>query len=243
MLPIVFDQGECEGCWAHAESALVFAARGIAGKPMRTVPSPLYFMQANYARLRALATPAGQKMPALMDTGAELDDAAITSAAWGEVPFQAYQQSGRTDVPATIGSTGEALALPEMTEAEAQVGTQDLFGGEYSIPVDNDAPKLLMAALDAKILVWDGFYADPACENLGPNDILGAPVLSGGGGHSTLYYGYDLNAGRKYPVDGPVFFKRGSWGPSYCRDGNFYVSTAHVVNSWALWPYAIKVGA
>lgn len=238
---LMFNQGACEGCWAHSEANLRYGMANLLGQPLSDVPSPLYFMQANYARLRALSTPAGQPLPVLLDQGAQLADAALSSSIWGSVALQAREQDGNTDVPATTSDVGQPVAMPEPDVVELQRGATALFGGEYSIEISTEAPQLLMAALDARILVWDGFYADAACESLGPSEILGAPNTSTpGGGHSNMYYGYDLNASRKYPVDGPVFFKRNTWGAGYSRGGNYVVSVAHVVNAWSLWPFAIQ---
>jgi hypothetical protein len=237
-LPPVFDQGGSSTCWAHSAASCLYGSRAVAGRPMGYVPSPLYFAKRLYASYREAATPVGQPLPALADTGAQLVDAAAIFGQCGEIPMGAPIDCRYSDVPNDTDG-----AFPELTPTEAQRGAEDTFGGEYSVAIDGDAALLVMATLDAEILLWDAFYADPACDNLGPNDILGAPVLKGGGGHSNSYWGYDLNATRKYPVDGPVFFKRGTWGSSYARGGDYLVSTGHVVNAWSLWPFAVAGAA
>jgi hypothetical protein len=189
-------------------------------------------MKAHYSRLRGLAFPSGP-LPKLIDTGADLDAAAETFKVLGEHALEAPQQDGDTDVPATSDVNG-AIPLQELDEQEVADGMAAVFDGEYAIFVGSDAPDLLMATLDAGIFVWDGFMADKALENLKAGDVLGAPG-KGLGGHSTLYWGYDLLK------SGPVYYKRNSWGRSYCRNGDFTVNSAHVLAAWSLWPFAVKV--
>jgi hypothetical protein len=242
-LATVFNQSNSSTCWAHAAANLKYAALSLSGVTPPFVPSPLYFAQCVYAADRAASTPPGQPLPPLVDTGAELGAAAEVFTKWGDIPLQAPQQGGATDVPATSDVFGNPVPLPELSVPEVQAGLRDPFGGSYDIAVDANAPSLLMATLDAGILVWDGFYCGPRCEALGPNDVLNEDETSGGGGHSTLYWGYDLNASRKWPVDGPVFFKRNSWGVGYCRGGDFTVGKIHVVNAWELRPFVLGSGS
>jgi hypothetical protein len=237
----IFDQGRTSGCWMHSRATLRFAAAQMAGKPI-PLPSPLYGMQCLYAHDRGLDTAPGAPLPPLYDVGAELQDAANVGAEWGDVPYQTPQQGGGTDCPATIDDLGQPIPLPELMAGELELGAKHAFDGEYSIPVDSDAPRLLMATLDAGILVWDGFFASSQVENLGPNDILGETSrLLPGGGHSNFYTGYDINSQRKYPIDGPVFFKGNTWGPGWCRDGFYTVNVAHVMSAWDLFVFAVKV--
>lgn len=228
-LPPTFNQKRSSTCWAHSASACFYGAHAKAGKRLDAPPSPLYFAQCVY----------GQNGGPLLDRGAELQDAAKVFAELGEVPLQPPQQGGGTDVPETIDEQGNLIPLPAATNDELAKGKLACFDGEYSIRVDGNAPALIMASLDAGLFVWDGFSADRACEQLEANDVLGAP--SGGSGHATLYYGYDLNKGRYWQVDGPVFFKRNSWGTGWARGGDFLVSSDHIRSSWALWPFAVKV--
>lgn len=224
-LPAPFNQGRSSTCWAHAAAAAFHGAHAIAGKPLYAPPSPLYFAQCVY----------GARGGPLLDTGASLPEAAKAFASLGEVPLQGHQQDGNTDVPATVDASGNYLEIPPATPADTAKGHLAAFEGEYAISVDEAAPLVIMAALDAGMYVWDGFLVDKAFEDLAPNAVLGAPAGATLGGHSTLYWGYDVT-----PL-GPIFKKRNSWGKSWCRGGDFSVSSAHVLKSWALWPFAVRV--
>ena len=229
-LPAVFDQAECEGCWAHALANIVGAVTG-------HLASPLYFMQSNYARLRGIANPTGN-LPPLYDGGSQLSDAAASAAQLGWLPYQAPQQNGGTDVPATIDMRGNAVPLPELTPDQVATGMGETFAGEYAITADGVAADVLAAALEAGIYVWDGFEVDDACENLKAGHVLGAPTGPNLGGHSTLYWGYEtLSDGSR------VFHKRNSWGKSWCDGGDYLVNDAHVAAAWALWPMPIRVAS
>lgn len=230
-LPDVFEQ-RGGSCWAHSASACGFGAHAQAGLTLAAPPSPLFFVQVYASRQRALVTP-NPPFPALANDGANLADAAEIFAEWGSKAMIPPTDGVNTDVPDG--------PVPELDPQDLLKAYRGRFTGEYQILPDNSAPQLLMATLDANYFVWDGFQCDAACENLGPNDILGAPT-GNLGGHSTLYYGYDLNTNRRsFPVDGPVFFKRNSWGRNFARGGNFLVSSTHVIESWEMWPFTLRL--
>lgn len=241
--PPVKNQGASETCWAHSASTLKYTALKAAGHTPAFVSSPLYFAQCVYAHDRAAATPVGQPFsgpPGLPDTGADLDDAAEVFAKYGDIPMQAPQQSGDTDVPATSDATGAQYPLPEATPQELAEGMSEPFGGEYAIACDANAPRIVAAAIDAKVPVWIGCLVGSAFENLQPGQVAGPTPANDttAGGHAMAVLGYRTSA------SGALEFKlRNSWGDEWCENGDGWVSAEFIATAWSLLPFAIKAAA
>ena len=220
-LPPRFDQGSTETCWAHSLAAAIYCARAAKLEPLPWVPSPCEIASLGYADVRAQAFPSGP-LPELVDTGAQLQDGADAVARWGICPMGQPVEGRWSDVPSTS-------PFPEPNPQ--QIETARPLGGEYSIPVDSNAPTLCAASLDADIPVWLGTLVGPVFQALAPDDI-GQPEPSGPntGGHA-MY----LSA---YRSAGPAlqFRCENSWGSW----GSRWVSEAFIRACWELWPCAIS---
>lgn len=229
--PGVMDQDGSSTCWAHSGSVADYIAFATAGRPKSYVPSPLYFAQCVYSWYRAQNTPAGQPLPALQDGGADLQDAASVFSKSGDIPMQAEQDGRFSDVPDT-----ETTPIPELTPDESQRGSEDLFSGEYSIAVDTNAPTTVAASIDAGIPVWLGTFVDTAFENLTASQVAQPANQNdpNGGGHALVIVGYRTAA------DGSLEFKvQNSWGTGWCDGGFCWASSAWVLATWELWPFAV----
>lgn len=243
---IPFSQGGSSTCFAHAFSEFTYGALKIGGKPLSWVPSPLLIASITYESVRARNTPAGQPLPVLVDTGAELQDVADACARYGVGPIGPDVAGRYSDVP----DDQDGVAFPEADAAKLQVAGSELVSGEYAIAINGDAPLLVAAALDANIFVWDGFFCDSTVENLEAGQIAGVPNESdsNGGGHATGYCAYKTLTADTRTVDGAllkagefVFKKRNSWSASFADAGDYWVSSDHVRAAWSLWPFTAKV--
>jgi hypothetical protein len=231
-LPPRFDQGQSGTCFGHAKAACQYGAAALAGRPLLSIPSPLMIASCTYADVRAASTLPGQPLPILLDTGAQLEDAAAADK-WGvaSIGVQIAGRNGISDVPDDPPDN----SFPEPNVAQLVKGAQRILTGEYKIAVNSDAPRWLAACLDSNVLVWDGFFCDSAFENLGPNDVAGAPDENdpNGGGHSTLYAGYRV-------VNGKIQGKKvNSWGSVWGSNGTVWCDEAHITAEWELWPFAV----
>jgi hypothetical protein len=236
--PRRFDQGQSGTCFAHAKAACQYGAAAIAGTPLLFVPSPLLIASCTYADVRAAATPVGATLPGLTDTGAQLEDAAAADK-WGvgAMGVQIAGRDGLSDVPDDPADN----AFPQPNLAQLVPAAGKIMSGEYSVAVNDQAPKLLAACIDAKVLVWDGFFCDSAYENLKSGEVAGVPDQSdpNGGGHSELVSAY-----RTSTVNGSTvleYYKTNSWGDSWCEGGGCWCSEEHVMAEWNLFPFAARV--
>ena len=113
----VTDQDGSETCFTHSLSVGFWTAFHGAGKPLLFVPSQVELASCTYSDVRNAATPPGQTLPLLQDTGAELQDAATAAARWGICPM-GPQQGGRfSDVPDHV----DGVPFPEPNRAQVEV--------------------------------------------------------------------------------------------------------------------------
>jgi len=220
--PRVLDQGQRESCWAFSATTLKFISDG----PGAILQSPWYFACCLYGTYRAAATPPGQPLPPLSDSGAALDDVVTCFSKWGSVPFQA-SITDTSDIPDNDGGP-----IPETTLAKVQSGIGDLFGGPYDIAPTN-AGDLVAASLEAGIPVWDGMLVGEAFQNYVAGQILGPcdPNDPTAGGHATSIIGYKTVSGARQ------FLVRNSWGSSWGDNGNFWMSEECLVSAMSLLPF------
>jgi hypothetical protein len=237
--PVVLNQGECDGCWAHSATTLKYTREKIKTGGVPILASPLFFMQCMYAEYRKAKFPKGAfpagYAGALQDQGAQLDDAVRCFTQWGWATFGAVQQQGATDVPATIDARGEPLALPELTTAKLIEGVPRQFGGEYDIAPGASAPRTVAASLAAGIPVWIGALVGQAFQALQAGQVAQPCPRSDPtkGGHAMSILGFRTTAG-----DELEFLCRNSWGPDWCEGGNCWLSAKFVATAWSLIPFS-----
>lgn len=224
------DQANTECCHACSAAACCWVACNAAGKPI-FIPSQLLIASCTYADVRAAANPVGP-LPPLQDTGSELADDAAALAKWGIAPM-GPQQGGRfCDIP--NDQTG--VAFPEPDPGQLQVAGKDLIGGEYQIPADDNAPKLVAASIQAGIPVWLGTFVDTAFENLAATQVAQAPNEQdpSGGGHALYISGFRTASSGEFE-----FRVENSWGDSWCDNGACWASEAWLKAAWEIWPFCI----
>lgn len=231
------DQGRSSVCFYHSKASCQFGMAALLGTPLLFFPSPLSGASCTYAMVRAAATPAGQALPVLRDTGAQLEDAAAADK-WG-VARMGVQIAGRDGVSDVPDDPADGT-FPEPDLSQIVAGASFPMSGEYKIVVNDNAPKMLAASIDANTLVWNGFFCDSAFERLGANDVAGVPDPSdpNGGGHATLYCGYRIvprNGIQK--IEG---LKANSWGKGWAMNGLIWCSEEHIMAEWEMWPFAAK---
>jgi hypothetical protein len=228
------DQGATSTCHAHSAAGAIWSALSAAGRPIGWVPSPLLIASCTYADVRAAVIPAGQPLPTLQDTGAELQDDATAMARWGIAPMGALiaGRDGISDVP---DDPPDGI-FPEPSRAQVEIAGADLVSGEYSIDVDTAAPVTCALALDKGIPVWVGTFVDTAFERLGPNDVAQPPNTddANGGGHALYLSGY------RTASDGTLEFRvENSWGTGWADGGAVWASQAWLLACWTLFPMAV----
>ena len=230
-----FDQGATGTCHAHSGVSAVMCARNAKGNPLPWVASPLLLASTTYADVRAAAFPTGP-LPPLEDTGADLSDDAAALAKWGAGPIMALVQGRYSDVPDDLPGVPFPEPPDPLQNPELTIAGQNLIAGEYTIPIDQDAPTLCALSLDAAVPVWVGTFVDTAFEELSPNGIAqpADPNDPNGGGHAVY-----LSAYRSGP-DGYEFRVENSWGAGWCDNGSCWASSAWVRACWMLWPMAVK---
>lgn len=226
------DQGQSGTCHSHSCAASIWTAQNAKGNAT-IIASPLLMASTTYADVQRSTAPAGQPMPPLQDTGAELQEAATAVAKWGIAPIHAPTADGRfSDVP----NDPPDNSFPEPDIEQLQIAGTDLISGEYQIAIDSSAPKMVAASLDAAIPVWVGFYCDSAFEALGANDIAPAPNLNdpNGGGHAVYLSAYRAAADGSFE-----YLLQNSWGSNWASNGAVWCSTAWLMACWNLWPMAV----
>ena len=218
--PKVLDQGQTSTCWAHSAATLLFTRRKFKGGAVQGLQSPLYFAQTVYGSMRAAAHPTGE-LPPLQDTGTDLDTADACFGRWGSQPFVG---DGATDVPE--GQLPEA-EFPAIMSAQSA-----LFSGPYDITPDGNAPETVGACLEAGIPVWIGVLIGEVFQRMGPNDVAQPcdPGDPSAGGHAMSIIGYDKDR----------FLVRNSWGGTWNRGGDCYVSAAFLASAWQLLPFEVS---
>lgn len=219
------DQGESETCHAHSA---ISCSDMVNGAP--TPGSPLCLASCTYSDIRNAATPPGQALPPLQDTGAELQDDADALRRWGKAPLgaQIAGRSGVSDVPDDSG------AFPEPNVDQVEAAGHTLITGEYSIQVDADAPRTVAASIVAGFPVWLGTLVGSAFQSLQAGDIAQPCPDSDttAGGHAMYISGYRTNAAGEYE-----FRVENSWGTGWCDGGACWASTAWLLACWDLWPW------
>jgi hypothetical protein len=227
------DQGSSGCCHSHSAVAALWCALNAAGKVPAFVGSPRCLASCTYADVRAAATPAGQPLPTLQDTGADLQDDATALAKWGVAPIQAPTSDGRFS---DVENDPPDNTFPEPDINQLSVAGADLVSGEYQIAVDDNAPKTVALCLDAGVPVWLGFFVDGSFENLGASDVAQAPDQNdpSGGGHAVYINSYRTNAAGKLE-----FLVQNSWGSGWADGGAVWASEAWLKACWMLWPMAV----
>ena len=229
--PSVMDQTKTGSCTAHSIAGATYTALAAAGTPLGFVPSPRTTYACTRALERSATTPSGE-LPALEDTGAELQDVATVIGSIGVKPMVPPTPEGaNSDV--WSGNVNEEPDFAAIEQAAAV-----LLTGEYKIdPSDASAPQLVAAAIQAGIPVWVATLVGAAFEELGPNDIAQPTPTSDttAGGHALFLKAFRTNA--KGQLE---FLIQNSWG-NWAADGCVWASTQWVQAAWELWPTPVTV--
>jgi hypothetical protein len=232
------DQGESSTCFSHSAIGCENTVN-----PTGFLGSPLLLAQCTYEDVRAAANPTGN-LPPLTDDGAELQDAADAFRRWGKGKLgpQIAGRNGFSDVP----DDQPGAPFPEADKDALEVAGHTLIAGEYSIPVDANAPLLVAAALEAGIPVWLGTYVGPLFESLASGQVA-EPETTGGGGHAMYIIGYKTSDGSTAPNPGETVAEwlirvmvvriKNSWGRFWCENGECWASVQWLLACWDLWPF------
>jgi hypothetical protein len=225
------DQGESSTCHAHSAAGAIWTACVAAGKALPWIPSPQLIASTTYADVRAATVPAGQPLPPLLDTGADLSDDAAALARWGIAPIgpPIPGRGGLSDVPDDPPSN----VFPEVDPSRLVLAGADLISGDYSIPVDANAPTLCAQALDAGIPIWLATGVDTDFENLGPSAIA-QPAAPGSDGHALYLSAYRTASDHSFE-----WLVQNSWGSDWAADGAVWASQAWLEACWMLWLMAV----
>jgi hypothetical protein len=232
MAPRVLDQKQTSTCWAHSAATLLYTRRHIQLGGVPPLMSPLFFAQIVYGTMRAAATKPGDTLPALQDTGAELDTADACFGKWGCSPFLG---DGLTDLP-TVDADG--FGIPELAVTTVEAASARLFSGPYDIAPDSAAPETVAACIAAGIPVWLGGLVGPSLDSYRTGTIeqpWTSPQSGPGiGGHARAILGF-----RSVP-GGLELLIRNSWGPTWGDGGSSWASAEVITSAWSLLPFQVS---
>ena len=228
------NQGQTGTCHAHSGVAVVWCACVAIGHTPAFVGSPRQLASCTYSDVRDAQTPPGAPLRVLTDDGADLSDDAAALAKWGQAPIQAPTSDGRYS---DVENDPPDNVFPEPDVAQLEVAGHNLIAGEYSIPIDADAPRLCALALDSGVPIWVGFFADSAFDGAQADTVLGPPNEADpdGGGHATYLSAYRTAADGSYE-----FLLQNSWGSNWADNGAVWVSSAWLQKVWMLWLMAVQ---
>lgn len=239
------NQGQSGNCTAASTTISTFTACESLGIPLGFVPSQRALYAPTRARERAAATPVGQKLPELKDTGADLEDVFAVMAEYGVRPMIVDQSpDGRfSDIwgpddgsaPSNLNDEPEVIDLETAADVIVKLDV-----ASHAIPAtDPNASDLMAAALDADppLPIEACGFVDTAFMNMTPGQVAGAPNEAdpNGGGHAFWFSAYRTNA------RGEREFKlENSWG-TWCENGACWVSMAFVRALWAMYVMDVTV--
>lgn len=259
--PSVTNQYAKEVCFAFSLSSAIACARAAKGRPLGFVPSQALIASLVYAKEQRRSKPPGTSWQGLLDVGAELQDGADIVATWGVAPMGAAVSDSNADLPdgPFAPNAPGAPPFPEANVKAAIEASAQIIDGEYQIAVNQDAPSLIAASLDAAIPVWTGGLVGGAFEGLGPSDVAEPTPTSerGAGGHAQFFSGYSSVA-KLLASSNPTFVQAaknalaqgwtttdllaritGSWGTGWGDAGRVWVSPAWQRAQWNLFPMAV----
>jgi hypothetical protein len=221
--PRPLDQSNSSTCVEHSAACAIYVSRAARGQVI-PLPSPRVLGSFVYADTQR---PPGSKWQSLADIGSTLQAGADAVSRWGVRPLdpKEAQTLGRySDVP-SVG----AGAFPEATPADVAAAYDTRLKGEYSIPVDTNAPQLVAAAIVAGMIPQRGGPVGPNYENSDPSVACG-PDLDGEG-HATCDLAYRTN-----PTTGQLEFGDvTSWGAfGVAGSGLRWTSTSQLLSYWEI---------
>lgn len=236
LCPPRMNQQATSTCFAHSFSAALFCAKGAAGKPMPFVPSVRLLASMVYAKEQRSKPTMGAPLADLQDLGAELADVADVGSGWGVAPMGPTIDGLNSDVPDGPFQPQSLVPFPEADVLDLVVAGSELIAGEYSIPMDANAPETIAASLDAGIPVWIGGLVGSAYEALGPSDVAEPTPSSdtSAGGHAQVIASY-----RTAPGGALQFRVVGSWGTGWAFNGTVWASSDWVKALWQAYPMAV----
>ena len=218
------NQGQCEGCTAHATAAAVFAAFAAIG-----MPGILLSMRFLYAASGLLEGSVPQ------DNGRQIADV-MTVLQGG---FPAFEGMSPDDRFSDIWTANDTSAKPPNVNLipsglEQKLATTHSVG-QHTVDLTQSnasdiAAAVLSASKPAPLVI--GTFVGPRFEHATPDDVVGPETDDGsgaGGGHAIEISGYrTVNGARQWRVTN-------SWGPSWCDNGRVWVTDAFLLSAWECW--------
>jgi hypothetical protein len=239
------NQGQCSGCTAHALAGGIETRCAYA----KCEPSfPISMHEVYSCTLgweRAAATPAGQPLPPLQDTGAELADVIASVATMGVSKFLGPSPDGRNSDIWTAADVANIPNAPAPNVANEPDGSQleeaasDPLAGAYTIDLTaSDAVSKAVASITSGYTLYVGTFVDTAFMNL-QNGQIAQPANQqdpNGGGHA-LYIA-DFRPSKTKPGE-LEFLVVNSWGPwaggNEDDDGMVWASQEWLLACWECW--------
>lgn len=238
------DQGSSGSCtWGSFSIAAPVACES-KGIPLGFTPSQLLGYGGTRGLERAAATPPGQPLPALIDSGADVEDVYIFAGRYGVEPMKTSVTSdGRFyDIEDGPNPPSNVNDEPNTADLEAAAETRILLDVQaHTIsPIDPKASDLMAAALsaDPPLPIHACGFVDTAFENLQAGQVAQAPdpTDKAGGGHAYWFSKY-----RTAASGDREFFLENSWGSSWADGGGVWCSMAFVRAQWAMYVLDVRV--
>jgi hypothetical protein len=248
-LPQRLNQGESGSCTAHAFAGAFATRAKFAGLPVSFVPSPREVYATTRAYERTLTTPAGQALPDLTDSGADLSNVIASVGVFGIAPIAAPTPDGRySDIwtPADTSAQPSNVNL-EPDGEQLEQGAYDPLSGAYTIdPASDGAVQTANAALQAGYPLYCGFFCSNNFQELQFEQVAPAPDMNdpNGGGHAVFLVGSRTSPTVSGTTELLLCNSWGAWcGALTPNDGMVWVSEAFFHAIWEIWVIDEKLAA
>jgi hypothetical protein len=226
------DIGDCTAAGTAQALSLTSSIQGPAGFGLGFMPSQDCLYKATRSYERALATPIGQALTALTDSGAEPADVMTVLARYGVRPLGPISPAGN------FSDTWDAIVNDEIDLLSLETSGQKIITGEYRIQDGTSAADIKAILTASRAPLGIGAFVDSQVLNFtASSPAVTAPNTSdpNGGGHWFTCTGWRTNA------SGAVEWEFwNTWGRSYGDNGHFFGDDSFMQAAWDRYSWSVR---
>lgn len=222
----ILDQNETGSCTGHGTSQWLQVTYAKAGRPLPFRPSPRCTYALTRGLDRAAATPAGQALPPLEDSGGMPADVVMALAQFGIIPLVMPSPGGfQSDVDST--NVNDEVQLGDLEKAAGEI----LQAARTVSPQRPDFQHALAAAIEQTGAAGIGIFVDTGFEQWDPST---GPLLSidqsdpKGGGHwvaaTSFRTATGVDVSRGVPPGTLIFRGPNSWTDQWGDAGHWEIA-------------------